>query len=281
MSIGNKIKLLRKQKNITQSQLAYGSVTRNMISQIENDKASPSLSTLLHFSKILDVPVEYLISQSDDIFPFLKSRSIAKIKNEFKQRHYQGCIAIFEKELDEADDEIALILAHAHIECAKKFLSDGNLITADLYVDKAVNFCSATIYPTHDILAIASLVKAIAENVQSPKLEFDEQSFLKNSNDSISMDLYCYVTEDRSHKFFNEVMAEHLRAKELMRSFHYTDAMAIMSKIEENKSNLRVDATILFNVYCDMEYCCKELRDFEGAYKYSSKRIALLSAFKS
>lgn len=281
MNIGIKLKEIRKQKGITQAELCGDIITRNMLSQIESGKATPSLSTLFQIAKKLNVPVEYLISEDTDIFPFEKKSVIAKIKNEFTSKRYHGCITIFENELGEADDEISLMLAYSHIECAKSHFFNGNLDTTIKYIKNALEYCSKTIYPTHDIEATASLIGAISENVQSPKLEFDSENFLKSVNDAVCLDLYCYITEDKTHTFFNETMAKHLRAKELIRSFYYTDAMYIMSEIEHNKSSLKVDATTLFNIYCDMEYCCKELKDYEGAYKYSSKRIALLSAFKS
>ena len=281
MNIGSKIKNIRIQKGITQSELAQNAITRNMLSQIESGKANPSLSTLIHIAKVLNVPIEYLISEDEDVFPYKKKAAIAKLRKEFANGRYHGCITIYEKELNDTDDEIALLLSYAYIECAKKSLFNGNLDTSNEYTKKAISFCQNTIYPTHDIEAIAALIGAISENVQSPKLEFDSDLFLKNVNDAVFIDMYSYLMEDKTHKFFNKTLYEHLRAKELMRSFYYQNALEIMSKIEENKSALNVDATVLFNIYRDMEYCCKELRDYEGAYKYSSKRIALLAAFKS
>ena len=43
MNIGKKIKKLRTSKLMTQSELAGSEITRNMLSRIENDAASPSL----------------------------------------------------------------------------------------------------------------------------------------------------------------------------------------------------------------------------------------------
>ena len=70
MNIGNKIKSIRTQKGITQAELAGNVITRNMLSQIESGKANPSLSTLIHISDALDVPIEYLVSKDEDIFPY-------------------------------------------------------------------------------------------------------------------------------------------------------------------------------------------------------------------
>ena len=44
--IGKAIRELRKDKKLTQAQLAQGIVTRNMLSLIENGSATPSLQTL-------------------------------------------------------------------------------------------------------------------------------------------------------------------------------------------------------------------------------------------
>jgi hypothetical protein len=138
-----------------------------------------------------------------------------------------------------------------------------------------------TVYPTSDIKARLLLFSAIAQNVQSPKLEFDETSYMTFADGAIESDLYNYITENHSHNFSNEIMRSHLKAKELMRSFRFSEAMDIMTEIEANRAQRTVDSYMLFNIYCDLEICAKELGDFEDAYKYSSKRISLLSAFKS
>lgn len=57
----NKINFYRKQKGITQEQLAENlSVTRQTINAIENDKYNPSLELAMKLSKFLGVPVEEL-----------------------------------------------------------------------------------------------------------------------------------------------------------------------------------------------------------------------------
>ncbi|MBQ8005809.1 MAG: helix-turn-helix transcriptional regulator, partial [Clostridia bacterium] len=60
MNIGEKIKNLRTSKLMTQKELAGEEITRNMLSQIENGSASPSLQTLRYLAARLGVPVGYL-----------------------------------------------------------------------------------------------------------------------------------------------------------------------------------------------------------------------------
>ena len=56
MTTGEKIKKLRAEKMMTQSQLVGEHITRNMLSRIESDEANPSLGTLIYLAKRLNVP---------------------------------------------------------------------------------------------------------------------------------------------------------------------------------------------------------------------------------
>ena len=57
MTLGQKIKKIRVDKKLTQASLCNGKITRNMLSEIECDKASPSLATLKYIAQRLDVSI--------------------------------------------------------------------------------------------------------------------------------------------------------------------------------------------------------------------------------
>ena len=59
--IGQQIKALRKEKKLTQTQLAEGIITKSMLSMIENGKAEASMRSLREIAKRLDVPVQSLL----------------------------------------------------------------------------------------------------------------------------------------------------------------------------------------------------------------------------
>lgn len=61
--IGNRIRELRKQAHLTQTELAKDIVTPSMISQIEAGKASPSRALLSKLALRLHTPPEYLLEQ--------------------------------------------------------------------------------------------------------------------------------------------------------------------------------------------------------------------------
>lgn len=59
--IGQRIKALRKEKKLTQTQLAEGIITKSMLSMIENGKGEASIRSLREIAKRLEVPVQALL----------------------------------------------------------------------------------------------------------------------------------------------------------------------------------------------------------------------------
>ena len=61
MSVGERISALRKEKNISQVQLAKAmDVSRQAVSKWENDQTCPETINLIQLAEVLDTEVEYL-----------------------------------------------------------------------------------------------------------------------------------------------------------------------------------------------------------------------------
>ena len=61
MSIGERITLLRKERNLSQGQLADAlEVSRQAVSKWENDQSSPDTIKLIKLAEVLDTEVEFL-----------------------------------------------------------------------------------------------------------------------------------------------------------------------------------------------------------------------------
>ena len=90
MTIGEKIKEARISQAITQSMLGGDVVTKNMISLIESNKATPSFDTLMHISRQLKLPIGYLLGE-ENLFFYKKSEVINDIHSLFKERDYERC----------------------------------------------------------------------------------------------------------------------------------------------------------------------------------------------
>lgn len=65
MTIGEKIKVLRKEMKLTQSQLAGEEMTKSMLSQIENNNATPSMKNLKYLANKLGKPVSYFLDENN------------------------------------------------------------------------------------------------------------------------------------------------------------------------------------------------------------------------
>ena len=65
LSLGEKIKKLRKEKNMTLKELAGDRITAAQISHIERDKSHTSYELLDYLAKRLDVSADYLLETKE------------------------------------------------------------------------------------------------------------------------------------------------------------------------------------------------------------------------
>ena len=61
MSLGERLRQARLEKGLSQTQVAGETITRNMLSQLEHDQASPSVRTLEYLAAVLGVRVSWLL----------------------------------------------------------------------------------------------------------------------------------------------------------------------------------------------------------------------------
>lgn len=69
MSIGERIIELRKEKNMSQGDLAKAlDISRQAVSKWENDQASPDTIKLIHLAEVLNTEVEYLATGRKPVY---------------------------------------------------------------------------------------------------------------------------------------------------------------------------------------------------------------------
>ena len=282
MSIGSRIKELRKQKGLTQSDLVGDAITRNMLSHIESGKATPSLDTLIFLAERLEVSPSYLLDEQRTLFEDKKAIILPKLRAAYQRKNYKEVIRLFEKDLLESDDEVAYLLASASAKHAEELLHKGKLLSAEETAKKGLAFLEKTVYDAEHIRASLSLLCAILSNVQSPKYEVARLPYAHSRATSLPEELYRYTLEKADgYEFENEILAAHIKARELMASGRYADALYALERLEDRRAEKDFSVFVLFRVYGDLESCHKELRNYEAAYRYSAKRMSLLSAFKA
>lgn len=92
LTLGQKIKAIRKEKGLTQAELVEDRITRNQLSLIENGINNPSISTLKFIAQRLNVPMSYFLSNDD-----------------FSMHKCQRLVTKAESLLDAGEDDKAII----------------------------------------------------------------------------------------------------------------------------------------------------------------------------
>ena len=280
MTLGEKIKNARRSKKMTQQELCRDHLTRNMLSAIECGKASPSLSTLEYIASRLSIPTSYLVSDDDDLFFYEKKQAMKSITAAYKEKRYRDVIKLAEA-LSSLDNELAFILAQSHFALARKSVLSGALITAKDHITAAEEYCKQTVYETATIEHLILMYRALAQNIQSPLLEFDIKAFESGIDPDYEYEFYRYILSDSSFQYKNPTFSKHIRAKELIKNRKYHEALRLLEEIIDEKNPETYNCYAMFGVYTDMEYCSKQLANFEAAYKYASKRLSMIEGFKA
>lgn len=278
MTIGEKIRYHRLQKGMTQQSLAGAEISRNMVSMIENGEATPSLSALFHLAKALSLPPAYLLSETEDLYFYRKAEQLPRIHALFRQERFSECAALIES-LGEPDDEMAYLAAYCYAGAGKKLVLLGSMASGGEALERGLGFCEKTLYDTRIPRAVMSLYLAVAQNVSAPLLEWDPATYEDTVRETADYDFFKYVCQDAEYPFRDERYRLHLEAKALLRKYRYEAALVPLSQLEETK-NSSYNAPLLYGVYADTEQCYKQLNQYESAYRYCSKRLALLENFK-
>ena len=90
MTLGEKLRQARLEAGLSQRQLCGEAITRNMLSQIENGSARPSVATLQYLAQRLGKPVGYFLQEEATLSPNLPVMTAAR--RAYKHRDYAGVL---------------------------------------------------------------------------------------------------------------------------------------------------------------------------------------------
>ena len=210
----------------------------------------------------------------------MKKEKIKDIYDAYSKRDFSYCVNKISS-FSSTDDELEFLLASSYFELAKKSLMKGALQSAVSYIDLALSSCENTALNTQYIESVAPMYRAIALNVQSPLLEFDSRGYTDGLATLFDYDIYKYIVQDYEHSYSDKCMNIHVKAKQLIKERDYIKAVAVLNNAMEIGRAENYNAFVMFGIYSDLEYCYKQLYDFEKAYQYASKRMSMIEGFKS
>jgi len=282
MTLGQKIKQARIDAGLTQKELVGEHITRNMLSKIENDNATPSVKTLEFLAGRLGLSTAYLMSDltfSDGTSP----DGLDEMRRAYKEGRFEDCIALLQNsQTAGTTDEGYLLRSLADLAAAREYLAVYDYEKAKYFADSADYYNKQGLYYSAEIDAEMSLILAECANILSPE-EFDENAAeYRRSIETISFadrfelakaENLC-ITGDYKAAFeilssLPDMPTQNLRAKKLyiegrayMASGDYASARDWLLKSEEEGLCAKC-------LYAALEQCFKELDDYKSAYHYA------------
>lgn len=153
MTLGQKIKAARLEKGLTQKEVVGDYITRNMLSKIENDAATPSVRTLEYLAKALGLPTGYFLSDaqiSDGLVP----DGLNEARAAFREKRWTDCLALLEADKTAGtSDEGCLLHARAGAQAARQALEEGRLTEARELAETAHYYNQEGLYGSPDLAA--------------------------------------------------------------------------------------------------------------------------------
>lgn len=286
MTLGEKIKQARLDRHMTQREVVGDYITRNMLSKIENNSATPSMKTLEYLAAQLGLPTGYFVSE-DAVA--LVPQSLQSARQAYAKGKYALSLQLLEdaEETGQLDEQL-LLQARCHLALAEAASRSGDGTAALAHAQTALECNQQTIYSCELLEARAALLAA----------RFDAASFANH------MDRY----ESAQHHFglermYHLTMAQHyldagevqhvadelnlldgdaaqqesdylrLRGELAMYRKDYEAAVTQLKHAEQLVLSAGSSELTLAPLYAMLEQCYRELEDYKEAYYYASKQI--------
>ena len=253
MELSQKLRQARLDAGLSQKQLCGDRITRNMLSQIENGSARPSMDTLKYLAERLGKSVSYFLEDTAVTSPNQALMEKARVADPSETLsllgQYQGPDPVF-------DRERWLLEAVSCLALAERALENGQNIYAKNLLDRVAVAGSRTPYYGQELENKRLLLTAkTGETVSLP--DISEELFLRAEL------AYRAKQWDRCAAFLaccdlRPAPWHLLRGLVLAAQKNYAAAREELKTVQKDFPRQSLEA---------MEVCCRELGDFQGAYE--------------
>lgn len=265
MTLGEKLRQARLEAGLSQRQLCGGEVTRNMLSQIENGTAMPSMTTLAYFARRLGKPVSFFLQEDAVSSP--NQERMAQARAALTAGLGSAVLEIMEQYVEPDptfDAEAQLIRRLAMLQAAEEALKQGRSgYAAQLLEDGWKEGYCAEALERRRLLLLAQARPKQREEICRKLPSVDEELLLRarDALDRGKSDRCLHLLEaaqDRESARWN-----FLRGELYLTGRDYAAAAACLHKAE---------GTFPEKCAVRLERCYRELGDFRQAYFYACKR---------
>lgn len=262
MELGQKLKQARLDAGLSQRQLCGDTITRNMLSQIENGSAKPSFATLQALCARLGKPVSYFWEDAPS-----ENLSLLKQASDASPEQALSLLQSYLRPDPLLDDWYYLLLSRCHMDLAEQALDSERLgyaqsllLQAEENGKKARDFDKlyrrrlTLLQHRAGVASAAALAEALPDNTEEMLLR--ARAALEDGN--IEKCIACLAAADLQTED-----GTLLRGDALMAAQKYEEAaqcFLILKKFQP------------LSIYSRLEICYRELGDFQKAYEYACKQ---------
>ena len=276
MTLGQKLKQTRLARGMTQSQVVGDRITRNMLSQIENDLASPSVGTLEYLASVLNVRLSWLLADEQEEAEAGRTQRLREL---LKSGEYAACL------------ELAPELAMAAAQCAQRALESERFDTArhlaqrglawnngSLYASAALMLhlwdilarCAQSAGPGQEETAFADYRQAYAAQPVRARyhLAMARYQLERGKTAAAEAELRAVPTPPEESRAEYRV----LQARLASASGRYAEAMTALRQAERSGPLSKILERELLQA---MELAARELQDYKTAYECAARQLKL------
>ncbi len=245
MTLGEKLKQARVEAGLSQRQLCGEEITRNMLSQIENGAAQPSMKTLHYLAARLGRPMSYFLEDEDPM---------AGVRNAYRRGDFDAVL-----DAAPGGDEGVLLQILSTLELARAALDAGKRPYAMTLLERAEFLEAGTVYCPEELARRRLLLTAqvLPERAaQVVRALPDEELLLRaaaQEDPKVTATLLECAKDQQNARWM------HLRGRAAYAMGDYKGALQWLSHCEDENLEL-------------LEQCCLQLEDYKGAYTYALKR---------
>lgn len=257
MELGQRLKQARLEAGLSQRQLCGESITRNMLSQIENGSARPSMDTLRLLAGRLGKPLSWFLeeqSASTNQTRILQARGLRGQRVLELLEDYQGPDPVF-------DPERYLMESFAYLELAETAIAENRMGYARELLGKARLAGQQTPYYTRELerrrVQLCYCAGEPAEKLAAllPDNTWELLLRAQGEKDPVRRGQLLDAAPEKTERW------HYLRAEAFLEQKDYKNALEHYLQAQQSKET-----------FARLEQCYRELEDYKMAYFYACKQ---------
>ena len=262
MELGARLKQARLEAGLSQRQLCGEKISRNMLSQIENGSARPSMDTLKYLAAQLGKPMGYFLEEEAVTSP---NRDIMELARSARGIQVLEILKDYREEDPVYDRERWLLEALTCLELAKEALAQGKQLYCASLLERCAQAGARTPYYTKALESQRQLLSYQAGVLSAQdlwdRMDTQQEKILLLCEAAIALErweqaqgllMLCPEHTSQYHLYMGKCYIGRL---------DYQAAITHLTQAEETPE-----------VYKDLELCYPKLEDYKQAYFYACKQ---------